>query len=384
MSLTVIPSRLAPKSLTRFALSAGILALVAACGGSEPQAAVEDSPTDDATQIVADTAALPPTIAITDNLGQFDGDVAGIALWQHPTQSFRSAVLAANGEAGLYLVPLDRSAPVQVPGDFTGGVAIGYTDTAAIAAAYDAQLGGVRFYSVDPATRELAEFASAAAGDGAKALCFVGDVLVRIGNADAVYRHGLTVGADGIAVTVDSVPGVQAVDCAGTKETGYLLSAGGRVLPISPDGTIGASLAAPRDAIAIAAFETAEGVELAFAQSNGGISAGGTLALIGDEAGPLGVARLTAGSGNFGGPYRGGALGFVSSENDLGVVSWLAIANALGAEGATISPQGADAGVGADLAGERTSQDGELDTSLDEEAQERLEGFRSPPGGGQD
>ncbi|MGV6819830.1 MAG: hypothetical protein ACWA5T_04955 [Parvularcula sp.] len=356
----------------RSCLLGSVFLALAACGGGSPDAASQN----DADQ---PKEAAPIEVALTDGLGQFDGKVSGLALWQHPTVSYQSAVLAANGEAGLFMIPIDRSEPTSVEGNFSGAVAIGYTGTEAVAAAYDSDLGGVRIFAVDPATKSLSEFAVAATSDGAKALCFVGATLFRIADDGAVYRHQMMVEDGAVVVDVQSVPDLSGQACASGTDKAYILTTGGRVRPATRLGELQPSEDAPEGAVSIAAFSTAAGDQLVFALEDGTVIADDKPLLIADSAGPLAMKLIVAGGGNFGGAYRDGALGIVSKENDLGIVSWLAISNTVGLEGRSISPQGEDAGVSADLARQRVRPEGEISRELDEEAKERLDSFRSPP-----
>lgn len=356
----------------RSAFFGSMLLALAACGGGSRDAGGQT----DASQA---EAPAPTQVEVTDGLGQFDGKVSGIALWQHPTASYQSAVLAANGDAGLFMIPIDRSEPTSVEGNYSGAVAIGYTGTEAVAAAYDSDLGGVRIFAIDPGTRTLTEFAVAATSDGAKALCFVGATLIRVADDGAVYRHQMMVEDGAVVVDVQSVPDLSGKACASGSDRAYILSIGGRVIPVTRMGELQPSEDAPKGAVSIAAFSTADGDQLVFALEDGTVIAGAQPLLFADSAGPLATELIVAGGGNFGGAYRDGALGIVSKENDLGTISWLAISNTVGLEGRSISPQGEDAGVSSDLARQRVRPEGELSRELDEEAKQRLDSFRSPP-----
>ena len=125
-------------------LAPAALLLLAACGdGAEdavpegPSPVAPASDTADAaptleTPSPAAPADLPedaPVAAISDVLGTFEGTVHGLAVWEHPTTPYLGSVVAANGAAGLVLIPLDPEvAPRTLPGTFDGPVAVAYRD----------------------------------------------------------------------------------------------------------------------------------------------------------------------------------------------------------------------------------------------------------------
>ena len=322
--------------ISRFFLAASILAL-GACGNDARDAVPADAEEAPATERLAVPddagAAAPaaPRARVSDTLGTFEGPVSGLALWGHPVMSFGSAVLAANGAAGLAVIPVDKQVEGRViEGVFDGPVAVGYTEDANFAAA--AAGGEVLLYAVDetPAFTPIGSVSGKAA-----ALCMIGDTLLVVGAEATAYR----VTPDGAAETLYTKPAQGAVHCAATDDRFYLAGAEGPVRSFDAGG--GAPMMDDAyDGLAIDGFgvvQTPDG-EAVVTLSGGALTVDGP-GLGRTEVGVLngqetlrGATNVAAGSGNFGSVYRDGVIAMIA-DGDLVLLPWAGVARAAGLEG---------------------------------------------------
>lgn len=337
-------------------LATSLLALtLAACGGDEAEVAVPEA----AERPEEITLGEPlrqrperpaPRAIYTDTLGSFESAVSGLAVWQHPTLSFESAVLAANGEAGLAVIPVDSGVTLSsVEGDFSGGVAVSYPDDGdpsnTLAAA--GRGGEIAFYTVGP-DRSFAEVAAVPAPGGTRALCALGGTVLRVSADGAASLYGVTPGEN--AAVAEPVPALDgAAGCAASREGFFVLGADGGVAELSPNGESDGygDLFGGTPATALAAVTVSE--------SGGYLLAGGADGTIRALPFPLedgaeaartapqregvtddaAIAVLAAGSGNFGSIYRDGVVAVLDAEGALKLLPWAGLARALGIEETT-------------------------------------------------
>ena len=322
--------------LTRL-LTCCAAALLCACGDDARDAVPDAVPEDaaPASEVLAVPDAAPtearrPAAAVSDALGAFEGGVAGLAMWEHPVMSFASTVLAANGAAGLAVIPVDREVEGRVvEGSFDGPVAVGYAEAASFAAASSG--GEVMLFALDG---DRATPIGSVTAD-ADALCMIGDTLLVVG----MEATGYAIGRDGTAEAVFTQPGGAGALCAATDERFFVavpdaplrsFDAGGGA-PLVDDDYAGARLDA------LAAVATPEGAALV-TLSGGRFSVDGPglaparVDLIRDGAPVTGMTAMTAGSGNYGSIYRDGVVAVVA-DGELLLLPWAGVARAAGLEG---------------------------------------------------
>ena len=322
-----------PKGTFLLAASSALLTLVACEQGEEPNASRDAD--IEATEIPAE----PATVSIADTLGTFEGTVGDLAVWQHPSVPFLSAVLAPNGAAGLFLVPVDSSAPTNNEGVFTGGVAVQYAESGPLIAAYDGGQGTIRLFSLNEANSTLSEVSSIAAPGGADALCFGGETLYAVGEEGNLTAFTVTA-EDGAAALMDGTKlALTAQDCASVTGKAYFLTAEGIVA--ADDGRIVAQ--SPADAKGLTGWSLDVGPVFVTLSGEGTLRIGDlpleTQGFAG-ETENVTFTTIAAGSGNYGGVFRDGLLAAVTSDNELVLIPWASIAAAAGVEGRTQSPRG--------------------------------------------
>ena len=326
--------------------------LLAACGdGAEdavPEAreaaerevgtAVSDERSDEPASSTALTPASDPnapTAPITDLLGQFGGTVPGLAVWAHPVTPYLGSVVAANGEAGLTLVPLDpETAPRTQEGTFDGAVGVGYLDSgASVIAAVSG--GQVRLFEVGD-DRRLTEAGTFPSTEDAS-LCFDGARLYMAApvQLDFVMEPSVTL-STGERVTMTSVQGTF---CARITEGVVLTDRAS----FGADAPLPAASVA--DAVQVAVVRTPDPTLVMLGQ-DGRLRIGDRpVTLTRDGAPQEPYARIAAGSGNFGGVHRDGVVVVLDAENRLMAAPWSGIARAVGApvETASRRPEPEDA-----------------------------------------
>jgi hypothetical protein len=358
--------------------------LLIACGDNDdeeaPEAAVETQETTDPTTIdVSDRSE--PGAEVTTTLGTFEGQIAGLAFWQHPTRAYDSALLATNGPAGLYMIDFEGNILFEQPGDFTAGLDLAYADEGALVAAYDAARDAVAVFVVDPRDRVLAPFFTAPGT--VTGVCFANAedpaavTMVGIEPDGRMVRIARTGEAAPVREPL-SLPPIK--DCAGVGRDLYVLDANDRVRLL----TLGASpsLSDPigrSGAIDIAAVMLDEGTAPITLEASGRLRFGDEdVGLVGPRGSALPRTRMiAAGSGNFGGVYRDGVLALLGADNTLSLVPWLGVSNRFdGAAVRTVSPQGETAGTGSELFRSRNlPEEGEF--TRPEEP--NLDALRNPP-----
>ena len=331
----------------RFLLGAAALCLLSACGDDARDAVPETAPPAPPGERVtvpapaADDGALPPAV-VSDALGAFDGEIAGLALWEHPVMSFASVVLAANGAAGLAVVPVDKEIEARViEGVFDGPVAVGYAEDVSLAAAVSG--AEVMLFAVGD---DAAFTPIGAVTAQADALCMIGRTLLVVG-AEAT---GYVVGDDGAAEVAFTLPGGADAHCGVTAERFYV------AVPGEPLRSVNARGADPRvdDAYAgaalsgFAAVRTPEGPAFV-ALEDGALSVDGPglgrtgIEVARDSGAVPAPTALAAGSGNYGSIYRDGVVAMVAG-GELLLMPWAGVARAAGLEGTqtvSLRPAGA-------------------------------------------
>ena len=329
---------------------------LAGCGGEAPEGsdAAErgaDAPTAETTlDLDAARAPAPPPappadetrVAIGDVLGQFEGTVHDLTVWEHPETPYLGAVIAANGPAGLSIVPMDREVPPRtVEGDFDGGVAVGYLeDGTSLLAASSGDEVIVYDLGADGVPTELSRI-----GGGAEAICMSGAVMALIGD-------GLRITQAPYGRLVLTPPDADVVACTSGAETVSLFASDGAQSVVE---SLGASqvrrteVTPPRAPAAqdrAAIFEAgtatarveAERQVLIHAPNNAELvvtwdegSAGTVRLRQGNVADDTPIRLVAAGSGNFGGVYRDGVVAVLDAENRLKLIPWSSLARAVGA-----------------------------------------------------
>ncbi|WOI52469.1 hypothetical protein [Parvularcula sp. LCG005] len=329
-----------------------VLALLPACGGNDDTEAEKAADAAQAAQeerrIEVDMAASPASVpartaSVADTLGGFEGEVSGLAFWQHPTVPFMSAILAANGDAGLFVVPLSEDGTAsQVEGLFNGGVAVSYLPGGSIAAAYEGGSGDVQIFAISPADRTLTLLGAVEAANGAKALCFLGRDLLRIDESGRQHAIRLTIEDDSVTGTTAPMAGPSAKGCTSTGKAIYVLAENGNVQKANIGDQTGSAEVPPSNpaAISIAALPTTKGPVFLSLLPDGTLQVGrDAIPVTGfadDRAAVLSQA-ITVGPGNFGGVYRDGVVGVLTRKNELKLIPWLGIANATDSDASTIS-----------------------------------------------
>ncbi len=360
-----------PRPFRLLATTALTATLFVACADDE---ATETASTDPEDVVAAEISIDPetagdlPSAALADTLGTFEGEVSALTIWQHPTASFQSAVLAANGTAGLFLIPIDGTTPSFTEGSFTGGLDLTYTPAGNLVAAYDGALEAIQLFTISPADRAIAPVTSVAVEGGAKALCFVGTALFRINDEGDIFRHDIAVGDDGLAVSETAITGgVSALACDGTDTELYVLRQRGLLskLVVSEDDTSAEALANPAPgATSIAAVMTEGGdPALLFGLGDGSMQLEErpfTLRGFAAETDTVEIAHIAAAGGNVGGVYRGGLVSVLGEDGSLGLLPWFGVTNAVGLDIPTVSLQGETAGVSTELFSTRREITGDV------------------------
>jgi hypothetical protein len=345
----------------RWILFASAFALLAACGEGETPTEYGEPDEgdgdiialppggDDTVGATPTTPALPeedpePRVAISDVLGTFEGRVTGLAVWEHPSLSFESAILAANGEAGLAVVPIDSEvALTAVEGVFDGSVAVGYPgfgETLVAAASGDDIL--VFEVGEDRAFDLVGEIEEAGGGDAA--LCMVGSTLLRAATT-GVTVYALDVEAGDLAAERTDLD-VTGTACAATEDRFFLKTGATTVVSLGAGGggqeadiQISGEDWANLGAIAAIAEEAGRGTLIAVTESGSLVgvpypfegtepSASVTPTRAGQEDSGV-VQAMAAGSGNFGSVYRDGVVALVDGEGQLKLMPWAGLSRAL-------------------------------------------------------
>lgn len=329
--------------------------LLIACGGGDDDTdtvregtVTETQETDTGITVGPASGAIPPEVDITQMLGTFEGDVTGLAVWRDPVTVFESMVLAANGEAGLFAVPIGETPATDAPGTFQS-IAVGYGPGGALLAA--AERDSLRLFAMGPGgpapltSRRLSGvirdlcFVDGAATDTARQLIAIvegGPLLVRVGGGEG----GMSIGVEEL-----DAPALRA--CAGQADALLVVGAGGdvskgRLVP-SADGSAPTLVLSdfayqPTGALAdIAVMPTTGGPVAIYVLGDGGVQVNGRLIDVEGFKGMAEPTHVAAGGGNFGTVYRGGLMALVSDDSQLGIVPWLAVMNALGLEAPSVS-----------------------------------------------
>ena len=336
---------------SRLALFLCAATALAGCGGDEeqpapvPQEALPTAPaeappsmTDAGEEAAAADAAPAPTYraAVTDTLGAFGGEVTGLAVWSHPSLSFESAVLAANGEAGLAVVPIDTEVELATTSGSYDAVTVSYPGEGP-ALVVAAQGPGVAFGTLGEDRTFAAEDGALTADGPLSSLCAAGSTVLMTAKAGEtlLYRRGDESGP--VPVEIETP-----MACAGTKDAFYVLSGGG-LSRIGADGATSAAQAGFGEAAVTQLTAVQTGTDEGYLL---GADAEGQLYLSAFPAGdalapqpitvtrdgePLGpLSALAAGSGNFGSVYRDGLVAALTAGGELVLIPWAGLTNAAG------------------------------------------------------
>ena len=322
----------------RYLLCLTLPLALAACGDDARNAVPDEAAparlevAEDAAPTAAEAPDAPlPRATVTDTLGSFEGQVFGLAVWEHQTLSFGGAVLAANGEAGLAVVPIDQEIEGGVvEGTFDGPVAVGYTEEASFAAA--ASGGEVLLFTVAP---DRAFTRIGALASDADALCMIGDVLLAVSDEATAYR----VTPAGTADPLFARPAPAGTSCAATDERFFLAAPGAPLRSFDVEGgdplvDDGYTARQPRG---FAALATPDGRALVYADDgalhvDGPATAHTSVRLLRERQTVTPDGPLATGSGNFGSIYRDGVVAMLTGP-DLVLLPWAGIARAAGLEG---------------------------------------------------
>lgn len=340
--------------MTRNFFGASLLCLaLIACGGGEKEenpAPEDETVTDepvvievDEPDLIEDEPEEPAGIEITRVLGTFEGDVTGLAFSRNPGRPQASSLLAANGGAGIAIIPTSEGgeASVYAPAgrEASGAAAtlVGPNGDSPLLAIETASDSGnqLDFATFTEDRSDLVIVASAADGLRGRAagFCFASEALFRISEGGVMTRHAIEQ-VDG-AITVSAAPVAieNAMACASagdvayavdTQLARYILDAAGSPklpgmpMPPAPEGMRGFTVMPleAKDAL----FFVLEDGRVQTEEKTFSFTMDGEF---------VEVVRLTAAPGNFGGVNRNGVMAVLTADNQLGLVSWLSIANYL-------------------------------------------------------
>ncbi|MBB4658572.1 hypothetical protein [Parvularcula dongshanensis] len=334
-------------------LAAATAALLSACGDREaevppvPEEAAAPAPAESESAREAPQAE----VAVSDVLGSFGGETYGMAVWAHPTLSFEGAVLVANGDAGLAVVPIDSDVAMStVEGTFDGPVAVSYPDDGDPSNTLVAAASGeeIVLLDIDPDTRAFNEVGRLPAPDGTRALCARGDLLLRADGGGRVSLSRIEIG-DGRAVRTEETPLRFATSCAAAASSFFVLSEEGLVATLDDMGDLDATyeeafgegrvtdlvaLSADEDEALLIALDEQDRFRLA--QANAPLV---SLASA-QERGRAGIGALAAGSGNYGSIYRDGVLAVLDQGQTLKLVPWVGLSRSFGVgQSETVGPR---------------------------------------------
>lgn len=335
--------------MTRKFFGASLLCLtLVACGGEEaPKEEATAPQTDEEVIAVEETAPeaapdSPPMVEITRVLGSFDGEVAGLGFTRSPDFGARGTLLAGNGEAGVAIIPLDEEAtPSMRESENLRVVTLAATNAAgqplvAVESQYpDAGSPGapvLDLLTTSPSEDALIIVDTLEQEDLpglALDLCFAGETLFRIGSGGDVTRIAISAGENGLSAETSTVETAPAIECAEAGEIAYLRGDAGGLIALDASGTEQGRTGAAPGTTGFAAMPLGSEDKLFFILPDGRVQVDETAFSFTIEGEPVTVTQLVMGTGNYGGAYREGVVGVLTSDNTLGVVSWLAIANAL-------------------------------------------------------
>ena len=317
-------------------------------------------------------AAPPPvapedlkTVAVTDELGQFETAVSGIALWSHPLLAYKGGVMAANGPAGLIFVDTEAASSATLEGDFSAGVSVSYLGRESLIAAYDAQAQSLRLLNVLYDPLRLADWELASGTEflpsGRVATCLARRplenriTLVMISEQGRL-THASVSGNGDSSLTVlnrqrlDTDP---LISCTSDDRTGlaYLLSKGGKVIKADfagEDGTplledfirlpdltftgLAIILQADDQGQLLAVSEGTPGAVYAYDLATGSLTGAFTAGELVDIEAVQSISAFAADGSNFGGIHRDGVMALVEGTDSLKLklVPWSGIARQLG------------------------------------------------------
>ena len=345
-------------SFARPISSALLASLLLACGGGDdeepasPDISLADDPsagTPDTNLPTVDSGETPsrPTATIVDRLGTFEGHVSDLAFWNSPSLTMPGAIMAANGDAGIAIVPTNGQAPILIPGSFSGGLALTETADGPRLGAYDADKHAVIVYApADPGPAWRALGAWDAGDIAVDSLC----AHFPPSEGKPVF-HAIPANGDSVRLVVSSSGNGLRFDgtavaygptrkCAASGETLLLLSDDGAIWEWVDGGLVEADdqpRRAPRD---FALLETADGPLPVYLTDNTTIEVMGRTVEINnpDTDDDIRYVQIAGGSGNFGAVYRGGALALLTDANELHLVPWLNVTTALGINRPTLDP----------------------------------------------
>lgn len=206
---------------------------LAACGdGNEAERPAVSDPVEDA---VPAAEATKVTVPALDVPGSFEGVVSDLAIWQHPSLPFESGVVAANGEAGLFLITPEGGGRQLSTETFSASVDVAYTadEAGVVRSLIAAPVGAERqlrlFDLAADGTLTARRVDGAALPDQVRAACLFG------GTDGPLGMISLVDGARQVQAVTLSLAGddtVRAVPMTTIENEGWQACAGG------PDATV--------------------------------------------------------------------------------------------------------------------------------------------------
>ncbi|MEO1657673.1 MAG: hypothetical protein AAFR65_08120 [Pseudomonadota bacterium] len=300
------------------------LVIVGACGDNPEPA---DADGTSAAEEAAPQPDGPPVVRSSITLGTFEGTVSDLAFYEAPPFSFRSAVVAANGDAGIAVVGVDgTSASTWTPEVTANRVTVTYAidpdGGSVLALSSDGTLSaytldGTLLTSVDVPGGEHEDVCAAG---GLAAILVDGDIqIVEVGTddtGDADLSLGPVIETGGI----DGCDGTAAGLVFAGDEAQLILNADGNLVPTGQ----------PIEAMPVI---SAGGTAIGITATNGLIRVSDTSLLVETPDGaPILPRFVEATGGNFGGILRDGAVAVLDDQNTLHVVPWSGVADAAGLE----------------------------------------------------
>ncbi|WP_370339212.1 hypothetical protein [Parvularcula marina] len=333
--------------MTRKFFGASLLCLtLIACGGKDEEPPVEDTPAAEEApgqeiDVVDPAPEGPLMIDVTRVLGTFEGEVTGLAFSRNQQDVQGSTLLAANGTAGVAIIPTeDGGAPsvynlVDRRVVAVAATKVGENPLIAIESTQDglSQLDIATFTADRSELVVIGSIASGLVGTAAE-FCFAGEALFRVNTDNGLSRHTVTTAEGVVGVTSEPVSAMAAVThCASAGGTLHITGPEGKQQVLTSKGTAILTempfVDAPAGIADMAVMPLEGGNEIFFALANGSVEIDDEIFTFTIDGAPVAVSRIAMAPGNFGGVYRKGAVAILTTDNQLGLVSWLSIANAL-------------------------------------------------------
>ena len=340
----------------RLAVPLALAALITACERKpEEPIAVPEAP------------AAAAEVAAADSYGAPGAGVADVAFWSHPSVAFESLLIAATAEKVTAYAIETGAAAFEIPGG-AGEIEVFYAGEGAVAKGYilTASDEAYRLYTIHKDGRGFDPVALANAGSPAKVICAGGGAAPAIYEAAggklsarslAIVARGAELGGPRAIADIEAAIGC---DVDPLTDEIVTVSGDGAIRRVDPASGAVLGIALPQDLAPSAS-------SLAVSRSEGG-EAQGQVALLDGASGAVSLfdakdghalgsirvkatfdlaavesaSRIVAGSANYGGVYRDGALAVVTSGGGAPVrlVPWNGVMGALSLPvGAAIDPR---------------------------------------------